>query len=812
MRRLAISIVISLLVMPFVNLSAATAAPGATLSVGTQSDVTNMGPETFATLAASSDGSKIIAGVNGGKAYRSVDYGKTWSVLTGLTALVATASWNASASSADGSVLYIAAYGGFVYRSQDSGATFTQIGTSRNWFQISTSSDGQIFYGAVGTTELLRSTNFGTTMTSISITSYTDNVASSADGQIVYIAQAGLSIAKSTDGGLTFTPTGSAATGWRWLATDSTGTRVLAAPWASGTLYVSTDSGTTFTSVASAGTRQWIGLSVSGDGSKMLAGVRGGGVVMKSLDSGATWSVVSGNSGLISYASDISTDGTRFFLSAARGITLRSSDSGATFSTPGVLPRIPSGYLQNTISWSADGARAAALFCRSGAVCYVVTSPDGGQNFFFNLELGGQPDNSTLSMAANGQNIVVHNANTFNFAVSTNFGATWSVTTNPSTSAASWATMAMSADGTKIVVAEDQGVLLHSSDSGATFTVANSTVSRWLYPSMNSDGSVILVNGYPNGVFRSTNNGATWTNVQPMGSGDLQWTAIAASGNTAVVSNWAGKLWISQDKGLTWATTSTSSTSNFNTVSISADGSAIFASSFDNHIDYSLDSGATFSTLNSAGLSDVSALAISQDARKLMYVTSSTPSMGDLLFVASITITQAAPAEFLGPLVSNIDKRKPTPGGGETISITGRNLHNVTVLKVGGNDVAIKSQSSSTLTFTAPSRAVGSASIYLANANGILTFADALTYTKVAAELPKVPTTVKLGKSLTLKAADSRFLPTLRTSTPAICSVSGLKVTAKRTGKCMVSVRISVPADDSATSPNSASFAIQVRR
>ena len=811
MRRLAISIVISLLVMPFVNLSAATAAPGATLSVGTQSDVTNMGPETFATLAASSDGSKIIAGVNGGKAYRSVDYGKTWSVLTGLTALVATASWNASASSADGSVLYIAAYGGFVYRSQDSGATFTQIGTSRNWFQISTSSDGQIFYGAVGTTELLRSTNFGTTMTSISISSYTDNVASSADGQTVYIAQSGFSIAKSTDGGLTFTSTGSAATGWRWLATDSTGTRVLAAPWNAGTLYVSTDSGTTFTSAASAGTRQWIGLSVSGDGSKMLAGVRGGGVVMKSLDSGATWSVVSGNSGLISYASDISTDGTRFFLSAARGITLRSSDSGATFSTPGVLPRIASGYLQNTISWSADGARAAVLFCQSGAVCYVVTSPDGGQNFYFNLELGGQPDNSTLSMAANGQNIVVHNANTFNFAVSTNFGATWSITSNPSTSAASWATMAMSADGTKIVFAEDQGVLLHSSDSGATFTISNPTVSRWLYPSMNADGSVILVNGYPNGVFRSTNNGSTWTNVQPMGSGDLQWTAIAASGNTAVVSNWAGKLWISKDKGLTWATTSTSSTSNFNSVSISADGSAVFASSFDNQIDYSLDSGATFSTLNSAGLSDVGALAISQDARKLMYVTSSAPSLGDRLFVANITITQAA-AEFLGPLVSNIDKRKPSPEGGETIVITGRNLQNVTVLKVSGKDVAIKSQSSSTLTFTAPANAVGLASIYLANSNGILTFANALTYTKVAATLPEVPTTVKLGKSLTLVPADSRFLPTLRTSTPAICSVSGLRVTAKRTGKCLVSVRISVPADDSATSPNSASFAIQVRR
>lgn len=811
MRRIAISVVLSLLVMVFPSISPAAAAPGATLSVGTQSDVTDMGPVTFATLAASSDGSKIIAGVNGGKAYRSVDYGKTWSVLTGLTALVATANWNASASSADGSVLYMAAFGGFVYRSQDSGATWAQIGASRNWFQISTSSDGQIFYGAVGTTELYRSTNFGTTMTSTSIASFTDNVASSADGQTVYIARSGFSISKSTDGGLTFTSTGSAATDWRWLATDSTGTRVLAAPWNSGTLYVSTNSGTTFTSVASAGTRQWVGLSVSGDGSKMLAGVRGGGVVMKSLDSGATWSIVSGNSALIAYASDISNDGTRFFLSAARGITLRSSDSGATFSTPGVLPRIASGYLQNTISWSADGSKAAALFCQSGAVCYVVTSPDGGQNFYFNLELGGQPDNSTMSMAANGQNIVVHNANTFNFAVSTNFGATWSITSNPSTSAASWATMAMSADGTKIVVAEDQGVLLHSLDSGATFTISNPTVSRWLYPSMNADGSVILVNGYPNGVFRSTNNGSTWTNVQPMGSDDLQWTAIAASGNTAVVSNWAGKLWISKDKGLTWATTSTSSTSNFNTVSISADGSAIFASSFDNHIDYSLDSGATFSTLNSAGLSDISALAISQDERKLMYVTSSAPSLGDRLFVANITITQAA-AEFLGPLVSNIDKRKPSPEGGETIVITGRNLQNVTVLKVSGKDVAIKSQSSSTLTFTAPANAVGLASIYLANSNGILTFANALTYTKVAATLPEVPTTVKLGKSLTLVPADSRFLPTLRTSTPAICSVSGLRVTAKRTGKCLVSVRISVPADDSATSPNSASFAIQVRR
>jgi hypothetical protein len=814
MRRLAIALVVSLLAVLFPVINAATAAPGDTLSVSTTTDVTNLGPAEFATLAASADGSKIIAASNGSKAYRSSDFGRTWNELTALTSVIATAAWNVSASSADGSVLYLGAFGGFVYRSQDSGASWTQIGASRNWYQIATSSDGQIFYGAAGTAQLFRSTNFGTTISATVTTSVLDNVACSSDGQIVYIAESGLSIAKSTDAGLTFTSTASATPDWRWLATDSTGTRVLAAPWNAGTLYVSTNSGTSFTSVTAAGSRQWTALSVSGDGTKMMAGVRGGGSVYKSLDSGTTWSTVSGNSVLSSFASDISTDGTRFFISALRGITLWSGDSGATFSTPGVLPRFSGGYIQSTINWSADGSRAAALFCRTSAVCYVVTSPDGGQNFYFNLNLGGLPDGSTMAMAANGENIVVRNSGTRNFAISTNFGSTWAGSANPSAATATWAYLAISADGSKIVSSEDNGAIVYSSNSGTTFTVVNATVSRWLGVSMNADASVMLVNRYPLGIFRSADYGATWTNVQVQGSGDLQWTAIAATGNTAVASNWAGKLWISQDKGLTWATTSSSSTSNYNTVSVSADGSVIFASSFDNNIDYSLDSGATFTNLASAGVSQVSALSMSSDASKLMYVSGTGAGLSNRLFVANLSITRAT-VEYLGPVIERVDNRRPMPTGGEIITIKGKNLQNVNSLQIDGVATAIKTQTSSELSFVAPAHSVGTVAIYLANPNGKLNFVNGLTYAlpvKTAAKLPAVPLSLKVGRSVTLKPVDSSFSSKVASATPRVCSVSGLKITARQTGKCIVTVTVSVSSENLLTKSNSGRFEIQVRR
>lgn len=814
MRKIAISIVLTLIALGLpLAVPAATAATGDTLTATTPVNVTDGGAKSFMTASASADGSKIIGAVNGGKAYRSVDYGRTWSELTGLTSVIASSTWNASASSADGSVLYIGAFGGFVYRSQDSGATWTQIGASRNWYQLATSSDGHILFGAAGTAFLYRSTDYGTTITATATAFAQDNVACSTDGQIVYVAESGHPIYKSTDAGTTFTSTGSATTDWRWIATDNTGTRIVAAAWNAGYLYVSTDSAATFATATAAGSRQWTALSVSGDGTKMLAGVRGG-VVMKSLNSGSTWTSVNGNTTVYSYASDISNDGTRFYMTAGSSITLRSNDSGATFSSPGVLQKRVAGYVQQTIHWSADGTKAAVLICVPGGDCLLATSNDGGQNFMLNLALGQIADGSSLAMASNGNNIIVNDSVTHNFIVSSNFGSTWSTTTNPSGTTASWVTMALSADGSKIIAGEDNGKLLYSSNSGASFTVSNSTTARWLAPSINADGSVMLVNKYPNGIFRSTDNGATWTNVQVQGSGDLQWTAISANGNTAAATNWAGKVWLSHDKGATWTTTSTSSTSNYNTVSISANGEVIFASSFDNNIDYSLDSGATWSKLNSATISQVDAVAISGDARKLMYITGTASSFQTELFVADLTITTASlRAEEFGPRVYKIDNRTPSPVGGDLITLTGKNFDTVDTLKVDGKLTDIKSQTYSTLTFLAPAHAVGLVQIYLASPDGILTFVNAFTYTapkKVAAKMPTIPTTLKVKNSVTLTPIDSTLVPKLSTTTPKVCAVTGLKVTAKKAGSCALKVSINVDQNDWFTKSNTGYYAIQI--
>jgi hypothetical protein len=92
-------------------------------------------------VAASADGTKLVAATGGGAIYRSADSGANWTALGAPYA-----NWNSVASSADGTKLVATAYwsnGGPIYRSTDSGATWTTNGSpSANWASVASSADG----------------------------------------------------------------------------------------------------------------------------------------------------------------------------------------------------------------------------------------------------------------------------------------------------------------------------------------------------------------------------------------------------------------------------------------------------------------------------------------------------------------------------------------------------------------------------------------------------------------------------------------------------------------------------------------------
>lgn len=91
-------------------------------------------------VAVSGDGSRMVAGVNGGQLYLSLDFGVTWIPIVVSTASI---NWTAVACSDDGSRMVAASTAGGLFVSEDSGVTWTARASlpNLNWTGVATSSD-----------------------------------------------------------------------------------------------------------------------------------------------------------------------------------------------------------------------------------------------------------------------------------------------------------------------------------------------------------------------------------------------------------------------------------------------------------------------------------------------------------------------------------------------------------------------------------------------------------------------------------------------------------------------------------------------
>jgi len=96
------------------------------------------GPQTWASVAMSADGSHLVAVVNGGLIYASTNSGNTW-----FATSAPSNNWSAIAISADGSQLVAAVNGGLLYTSSDSGASWSSASVpAAGWNAVATSADG----------------------------------------------------------------------------------------------------------------------------------------------------------------------------------------------------------------------------------------------------------------------------------------------------------------------------------------------------------------------------------------------------------------------------------------------------------------------------------------------------------------------------------------------------------------------------------------------------------------------------------------------------------------------------------------------
>jgi hypothetical protein len=289
-------------------------------------------------IAASADGTKLVAVVYGGGIYTSTNSGATWT----QTGAPSGFPWESVASSADGTKLVAAGfYDHPIYVSTNSGVNWSTYGPGENWQSVACSSDGNKLVAVANINgPIYTSTNSGTTWTQA--TSAPSNcwqsVASSADGNKLVAAVGGSGragpIYVSTNSGTTWTQAPNAPSNcWQSVASSADGNKLVAVsqlqyPAVGGSIFTSTNSGMIWTSNNVPG-EPWSSVASSADGIKLMAvaynmsfssssGFSYAGGIFTSANSGATWTQTIGPSNIWWYGV-ASADGNKFVVAVSDG-------------------------------------------------------------------------------------------------------------------------------------------------------------------------------------------------------------------------------------------------------------------------------------------------------------------------------------------------------------------------------------------------------------------------------------------------------------------------------------------------------------
>jgi photosystem II stability/assembly factor-like uncharacterized protein len=268
--------------------------------------------------------------------------------------------------------------------------TWTQTSapnTGGGWEAIAMSADGKKAVAVTSTAPPVVSADSGVTWTTNVVFHWFNKIASSADGTkwiAVFYSAPGY-IYVSTDSGNTWTQTSSPnSSSWRAVASSADGNKLFAAIY-NGSIYLLTNSGTTWTT-SSAPSKEWTWLASSADGTKVAATAQND-KIYSSTDSGMSWTATgSSNDSWSSIAS--SADGTRLVASSGGGVYV-STNSGGSWT----LVNANSGQVAS----SADGTK---LVIGGGS---IYTSSDSGLTWVSNnAPVTFIPNYSWIASSADG--------------------------------------------------------------------------------------------------------------------------------------------------------------------------------------------------------------------------------------------------------------------------------------------------------------------------------------------------------------------------------------------------------------------------
>jgi photosystem II stability/assembly factor-like uncharacterized protein len=559
--------------------------------------------------------------------YKSQDYGVTWtSYTTSSSALRCISSSNTG-------TIIVGSNSMYIYVSTDYGYTWATVRTDTNGINISSielSANGSIIVAAGYYGYINLSTNSGVTwMNSLTdIRRYWESTKVSPDGTKIAACACGNINNRPAD--------------FLYL-------------YGGEYIWISTDSGANWSAYMTDTLRFWSCISISADGTTIVAGDTGyrysntknslmtadGGYIWISTNSGATWTKQVAMGSRIWLSITMKTDGSQMSATAIDGniftttLNAQSADIAAsiqsyTSGTPNIVGTVTKlSYLFDIaimirtdsgnwtgIACSNNGSKLA--ICTNGGAIFV--SSDYGTTWTANLFYGKW---SSITTNASATTLIVTSQVNSVIYVSTDFGNTWLQRMTDVTS--DWNSSAISNDGQKIAVSSSSYVYV-SLDGGQTFTAkltAPQSKTFWnvrtsdngdimvvslfqlygyIYVSTDSgqnwaarlvslngrffaialsnDGKTIAVTGTESNIWKSTNTGQTWTEITGTG-GALGALAMGCNGGLLVsVSNGPGYIYISTDSGTTWTQKTSAGSYSWNTVVVSADGSFVGATSY----------------------------------------------------------------------------------------------------------------------------------------------------------------------------------------------------------------------------------------
>ncbi len=295
-----------------------------------------------------------------------------------------------------------------------------------------------------------------------------------------------------------------------------------------------------------------------------------------------------------------------------------STNSGQTWEAQA----LPISQWEN-VAISSDGLTMVA----SGWYTNVYVSIDGGQTWTERVGSGGL---KLMKMSADGSKIVglVAESGDCMVVISDDLGLTWNPVADIGTN--SWADVAISADGNKIILADNGEDITISTNGGQTWSSKYTGVASVNTVSLSANASLLAIGESYGHILTSTNDGQSWTEFT--GTGEQYWRGITSSNDGTYLIAYIGRgqigsLYRSVNAGVSWAELTDVTQDNWYSVASSLDGSIFYAlgsNTHDNRVLKSADFGGTWNLLSGgSGVGRVNTISVASSAtgEKLAIIT-----------------------------------------------------------------------------------------------------------------------------------------------------------------------------------------------